>query len=265
MPDPRFPGHSLKAGEPNAKLVRVIQKRLDAAGCGPIAVDGEWGPATTAAVRLFQARFTARNGTPLKVDGIVGPITWDALFPEAVEAPPKPAKGLAAKALEVAANEVGVREEPPGSNRGPRVAEYLAAVGLDAATGDYAWCAAFVCWVFREAATALGVQSPLPRTARALALWNGSAGRPELVRVTAAEARDDIRLVRPGQVFVLSTGGGLGHVGLVESVSAGILTTIEGNTNDGGSRNGVGVFRRSGANGRKVVEINRGFIGLKAG
>lgn len=83
--------------------------------------------------------------------------------------------------------------------------------------------------------------------------------------MTAAEARDDVRLVRPGQVFVLSTGGGLGHVGLVESVSAGILTTIEGNTNDGGSRNGVGVFRRSGTNGRKVVEINRGFIGLTAG
>lgn len=125
MPDPKFPGHSLKAGEPNAKLVRAIQKRLDAVGCGPIAVDGEWGPATTAAVRLFQARFTARNGTPLKVDGIVGPITWDALFPEAVEAPPKPAKGLAAKALEVAANEVGVREasrvEPrPARRRVPR-------------------------------------------------------------------------------------------------------------------------------------------------
>ena len=80
--------------------------------------------------------------------------------------------------------------------------------------------------------------------------------------MTAAEARDDVRLVRPGQVFVLSSGGGLGHVGIVESVSAGVLATIEGNTNDGGSREGVGVFRRAGANGRKVVSINRGFVGL---
>lgn len=262
MPDPTFPGHPLRAGEPNASLVRSVQKRLNAVGCGPIAVDGDWGPATTAAVKLFQARFTARNGTPLKVDGVVGPITWAALFPEADEASPKPATGLAAKALEVAAGEIGVREEPPGSNRGPRVAEYLAAVGLDATRGHYAWCAAFVCWVFREAAKALGVESPLPWTAGALALWNGAAGRTGVVRVTAAEAREDVRLVRPGQVFVLSTGGGLGHVGLVESVSAGILTTIEGNTNDGGSREGIGVFRRSGVNGRKVVEVSKGFIGL---
>ena len=35
------------------------------------------------------------------------------------------------------------------------------------------------------------------------------------------------------------------------------LNTLEGNTNEGGSREGVGVFRR---NGRKIVTINRGFI-----
>lgn len=129
MPDPRFPGRSLRAGEPNAPLVKAVQRRLNAGGCGPIAVDGAWGAATTAAVRLFQARFTAPNGTPLKVDGVVGPITWGALFPEAVE-PARPATGLAERALAVAAAEVGVKEDPPGSNRGPRVAEYLASVGL---------------------------------------------------------------------------------------------------------------------------------------
>lgn len=262
MSDPKYPGHELKAGEPNVPLVRAIQKRLNALGCRPLVVDGDWGPATTAAVRLFQGRFTALNGTPLKVDGVVGPITWGALFPEAPAAPQKPVKGLAAKALVVAGGEIGVMEEPPGSNRGPRVAEYLAAVDLDASKGHYAWCAAFVCWVFREAARALGVENPLPMTAGALALWNRSAGRPELVRVTAAEARAEVSLVKPGQVFVLSTGGGLGHVGIVESVSAGVLATIEGNTNDGGSREGIGVFRRAGANGRKVVSINKGFVGL---
>ena len=46
---------------------------------------------------------------------------------------------------------------------------------------------------------------------------------------------------------------------------ANSFTTIEGNTNDGGSREGIGVFRRSGANGRKVVEVNRGFVGLSPG
>ena len=58
-------------------------------------------------------------------------------------------------------------------------------------------------------------------------------------------------------IFVLDTGGGAGHTGLVESIEGGRLITLEGNTNDGGSREGVGVFRR---NGRKIVNINRGFI-----
>ena len=58
-------------------------------------------------------------------------------------------------------------------------------------------------------------------------------------------------------IFVLDTGGGSGHTGLVEAIEGGRLITLEGNTNDGGSREGVGVFRR---NGRKIVNINRGFI-----
>ena len=40
-------------------------------------------------------------------------------------------------------------------------------------------------------------------------------------------------------------------------VDGGRLTTIEGNTNDGGSREGVGVFRRSE---RKIASINKGFL-----
>ncbi|MBZ5523056.1 MAG: CHAP domain-containing protein, partial [Acidobacteriia bacterium] len=58
-------------------------------------------------------------------------------------------------------------------------------------------------------------------------------------------------------IFVLSTGGGHGHSGLVEKVDAGILTTIEGNTNDNGSREGIGVFRRVG---RRLSSINVGYV-----
>jgi len=48
----------------------------------------------------------------------------------------------------------------------------------------------------------------------------------------------------------------LSHEAL-ELIGAGKLVTIEGNTNDGGSREGVGVFRRSG---RRIRDINLGFI-----
>jgi hypothetical protein len=58
-------------------------------------------------------------------------------------------------------------------------------------------------------------------------------------------------------VFVISTGGGMGHAGLFSRVVGNRMETIEGNTNDGGSREGIGVFRRSG---RTLQSINRGFI-----
>jgi hypothetical protein len=58
-------------------------------------------------------------------------------------------------------------------------------------------------------------------------------------------------------VFVQDFGGGKGHTGLVESVQGGRIVTLEGNTNDEGSREGIGVFRRTG---RKILTINKGFI-----
>lgn len=63
--------------------------------------------------------------------------------------------------------------------------------------------------------------------------------------------------MQPGFIFIMDFGGGVGHTGLVEKVLNGHLVTIEGNTNDGGSREGIGVFRRTG---RKLASINKGFL-----
>ena len=43
----------------------------------------------------------------------------------------------------------------------------------------------------------------------------------------------------------------------MERGTGGKLVTIEGNTNDGGSREGIGVFRRDK---RKIGDINVGFL-----
>ena len=75
------------------------------------------------------------------------------------------------------------------------------------------------------------------------------------------DAVHDPSKVKPGMIFIISTGDGTGHTGLVESVSGGKLVTIEGNTNDDGSREGIGVFRRTG---RSIDSINRGFIDYSA-
>ena len=193
-----FPGRAVKAGEKNATLVREIQRRLNDVGCGPIPASGFFDTPTTAAVKLFQA-----------------------LFPDALPAPAAPVPPLLQATLDAAADEIGVLEVPPGSNRGPSVDEYLRTVGLDPAAGSYAWCAAFICWCFGKGAASVGTPNPLPRTAGALSLW----------RLAGA---------------------------------AGVLTTIEGNTNDGGSREGIGVFRRTGPNGRKIASINKGFLDVAA-
>lgn len=147
-------------------------------------------------------------------------------------------------------------EDPPGSNRGPKVDEYLKSAGLDPSAGSFAWCAAFVYWSFSQAATRLGISNPAIRTAGVLDHWK-KAGQAGITRLVAGQILDDLSLLKPGLVFVINTGGGRGHMGLVEDFRDDRLITIEGNTNLPGDREGVGVFRR---NGRTISDINQGFL-----
>jgi hypothetical protein len=253
-----YPGRVIKHDEKDETIVRAIQHRLNETGCGPVDVDGDFGKHTEDAVKLFQTRFADQDGQPLKVDGQVGSITWSMLFgTKTVPVVTKPvAKTLLAKALEIAASQIGVREKPLGSNRGPEVDKYLRSVGLNPAAGSFPWCAAFLYWCFGEAAQALGRDNPVIRTGGVLAHWS-QAGTKGIARITGSSAKNDPSLIKPGHIFIISHGGTAGHTGLVERVSGGKLVTIEGNTNDGGSREGIGVFRREA---RKIGDINKGFI-----
>jgi peptidoglycan hydrolase-like protein with peptidoglycan-binding domain len=250
-----FPGRAVKLGDARPELVLLIQRRLNAAGCGPVSEDGAFARPMQRAVKLFQMRFTDADGLPLKVDGIVGPITWTALVGGEQPVPPA-SLPLAAAVLSVAEGEISVRERPPGTNRGPRVDEYLRGVGLNPAGGSFAWCAAFVHFCFGEAAIRLGRRNPAVRTAGVLAHWNKAESQGAR-RIRTAEASSEPQLVRPGQVFIIDYGRGAGHTGIVTGMRSGKLLTIEGNTNDGGSREGVGVFAR---HGRTIGSINKGFI-----
>ncbi len=253
---PVYPGVVLVPGSDDRENIQFVQKRLNSVGCGPVSEDGVFSAETMEAVQHFQARSVDIHGLPLAIDGRVGPMTWAVLFTQPSPIVSQTATPLQAKALAIAGGEVGVMEVPPGSNRGPRVDQYLRFVGLDPASGSFAWCAAFASWCFAQAAQALGIADVAPKTAGALDFWN-QAGRLDLPRVTPPEAAGNPGLIKPGMVFVLSTGGGHGHVGLVESVQGVVLTTVEGNTNDNGSREGIGVFRHTG---RRVSEINCGFV-----
>jgi hypothetical protein len=250
-----FPGRSLKPGVSEPEAIIAVQRRLNDLGCGPVVENGAFTKATTLAVKRFQARFTDVDGLPLKVDGIVGLLTWGALFgaPGDVFTGGTP---LAMAATEVARTELGVLEDPPGSNRGPRIDEYLRLVGLNPEAGSFPWCAAFVFFCFQQAASRKRKRNPLVKTAGVLSHWNRAEANGAR-RIKAVEAAARPELVLPGHIFIMDFGGGAGHTGIVTGISRGKLVTIEGNTNDGGSREGVGVFARTG---RTIGSINKGFL-----
>jgi hypothetical protein len=153
---------------------------------------------------------------------------------------------LAEKTLQVAINQLGVSEKPVGSNAGPEVNNYLKSVGL---RPGYAWCMAFIYWCVEQAAKELNEINPLVKTGGVLRQWNE-------VKLRKLSSRD--RAIKPGDIFIMDYGKGLGHAGFVERVGNGIIHTIEGNTNEGGSREGYKVTRRQ----RLLTTINKGFIQL---
>jgi lysozyme family protein len=260
VPAPRYPGRMLRR-EMSGPNITLIQQRLAALGISEVGpVDGDFGERTEWAIKLFQARHEDSRGEPLEIDGVVGPMTWNSLFeiePDADEEPGEQAGGgdLATRALAIAARQIGILERPRGSNRGPEVDDYMGAI--DRSLHGQPWCMAFVYWCFNEAARELGIGLNVPRTASVWRSWEMAQEQAIGRIVTARQARADPDIVKPGMVFYIDTGGRHGHTGFVRDIVDGKLVTIEGNTNNDGSREGYGVFQRSR---RRVDSINLGFI-----
>jgi hypothetical protein len=239
-----YPGRAVQKGDARTDVVKQVQQRLIDVGCGPLDVDGVFGDGTESAVKLFQTRRS------LQADGVVGPQTWDALFLETPVVRDQAPTPLLASVLQIAVSQNGVRETPGQPNTGPEVNAYLASVGLNP---GFPWCQAFVYWSFDKAATGAGVANPCVRTAGVLDHW---AKSPTTARVYAQAAFDNPELVRPGAIFIIDHGSGKGHAGLVRSIVSGQINTIEGNTNQAGSREGDSVWEKT----RTIGSINVGFI-----
>ncbi len=246
-----YPGRIIKKGESDKTIVKAIQERINELGIANLVVDGDFGYKTHNAVKLYQSRTLDENGFPLIADGKIGPITWKFLFgEESIPIVTSTDDAFLQKVIEIARTQIGELEEPLGSNRGPMVDEYLGSVGL---SGGYPWCMGFVYWCFDEAAKELGQVNPLVKTGGCLYQWDKTVQS----KIAAKDAVNDPELIVPGAVFIISYGSGLGHTGIVESVQGGYITTIEGNTNNTNSREGIGVFRLSS---RKINSVNKGFI-----
>lgn len=143
---------------------------------------------------------------------------------------------LATKLVELAEKEVGV-EEVNGTNCGKRVNEYKAATWLDSKKG-WPWCAAFICWLVREAMKGGKYTFKRPQTAGAWDLENWSLKQDDSTQ-TKKPHRNDIVA---GDIVCLK----ISHVGLAVSGvdKNGYVMMIEGNTDKAGSREGGGVWRK---------------------
>ena len=152
---------------------------------------------------------------------------------------------LALASLQMALLNDGVCEKPKGSNSGPEVNIFLKAVGLGPGSP---WCMAFVYWCVNKAAADLDVKNPLQKTGGVMLQWNTTKCR----KLTNRD-----KGIQPGHIFIMQFGNGTGHTGFVEKIKGGLVYTIEGNTNDDGSREGYEVARR-----QRTLSSIKGFIQL---
>ncbi len=119
--------------------------------------------------------------------------------------------------LNLAKQEVGVREQPPGSNDSPRIAQFRKAT---AGSGVGPWCAYFVSWAAREAGVPIGDNGQGFGRVDDVYAWAQKAGK-------AIPAGDGVK-PQPGDLIVWDE-----HIGIVESVdSDGTIHTVEGNSSD---------------------------------
>lgn len=148
--------------------------------------------------------------------------------------------------VEVAIGEIGVRET--SRNQGPGIEKYWGATTYPEGCRDrQPWCAAVLCWVFlRTLALAVerGVEGGIALTERtrpksaAVRYWPAWARRTGCLIFAPGSSK---YVPEPGDVVIFT----FSHIGLVEKrLNANSVRTLEGNTDDEGSREGKEFCRR---------------------
>lgn len=134
------------------------------------------------------------------------------------------------------------KQEMFGSNEGPVIGVMKAFLGINAK--GVSWCGIFVGWILCRAYSlkdksalrvALGFDSPF--FVDSTKDWLAQAKAHKMITTTPAA----------GDLFILLDGHGQAHhIGFVvsEPDEDGRFRTVEGNTNEGGSPNGDGVYNR---------------------
>jgi hypothetical protein len=136
------------------------------------------------------------------------------------------------KIVKFAKKDIGTLENPLPPNKpensGARVLEMLKNTGIN---GPAYWCAAAVTTWYKAA----GAKYPKPGSA-SCDVWMNWGKKNKLFSTTPVV----------GAAILYGSSTDAHHIGIVEKIENGIITTIEGNTSGGGfNRNGVGVFRKT--------------------
>jgi len=130
--------------------------------------------------------------------------------------------------IKIAKSQIGVKENPPGSNNVIYNTWYY---GKPVSGSAYPWCAVFVSWCFKDD------RSLCPKTASCLNMLEWFERKGQIVKDP-----------KPGDIvfFHYSTNARrTNHVGIVVGVDGKIIKTIEGNTSVSSNDNGGCVMARS--------------------
>lgn len=186
----------------------------------------------------------ALGTTPDRIPGPNDRAAFERLFAQAQQeyrsgaaAAPAPLGALTSWLLQFAGQEVGLREL--SRNQAPGIAKYWEATSYpEGMANREPYCAAFLCWIVREAVRATGTIPAwrLPKSARAFDWDEHWAPHNQLTLTRWPKASQ----LAPGDLAVFS----FSHIGLVTGLSGGEVLTIEANTNAEGSREGDGVHRK---------------------
>lgn len=203
-------------------------------------------PASAAFAEAVEAAQSERG---ISVDGKLGPATLAAL-----STPTQSTTGVlivdSLISIALAEAEAEVREIG-GANRGPRVEEFQRSVGL--LPGD-PWCAAFVAWCMMKSR---GLATPPAWcSGSAVTTWQKGSRRAGPAGACTPLFEDFRERVQPGWIWVRARdeagvadvrqgNWSRGHTGIVVSVDSVGFHTVEGNTNEAGSREGDGVYLRT--------------------
>lgn len=221
------------------KKAKLVQEWLCLHGIF-IAIDSDFGEITEKAVRQFQEM----NG--LELTGVIDDSTFSKLVGPMLRAlTPIFDSGKPLNRMIVDYARQHLAEHPReigGENCGPWVRMYMR--GKDGK--EWLWCAGFACFIIQQAADATGNPVPIKRSFSCDTLAERAKNRNIFVSERALGLGEIPKPEMPSGSLFLSrrTPDDWTHIGIVTNFEQDSFSTIEGNTNDEGSREGYEVCAR---------------------